>query len=178
MRRPLLALVLVLTALAPAARAADDPSPPREIAGPVEARVVRVRDGDTVEVEAFVWPMQSVSVAVRLRNVDAPELRAKCDSERRSAEAARERFRQLVGQGPVFLSQVSGDKYFGRVLARLGTRDTPDIGAVLLREGLVDAYDGGRRRDWCNAVGAALPERPKTPERPAATTQPGLFWRG
>ncbi|WP_062015337.1 thermonuclease family protein [Aureimonas sp. AU4] len=177
MRRLLLALALVPLAL-PAARAAEDQDPPREIAGPVQARVVKVRDGDTVEVEAFVWPMQSVSVAVRLRNVDAPELRAQCDSERKSAEAARERFRQLVGTGPVFLTQISGDKYFGRVLARLGTKDTPDIAAVLLREGMVDAYDGGRRRDWCNTVGASLPERPKAQQRPAAAPQPGLFWRG
>jgi len=164
--RALLALTLASCALATSASAVEETLPPREIAGPVEARVVRVRDGDTVEVEAFIWPMQAVTVAVRLRHVDAPELRAKCPSEREAAEAARERFRALVGEGPVFLTHVSGDKYFGRVLAQLGTKDTPDIGAILLKEGLVDAYDGGRRRDWCRAVGAGLPG------------QPGLFWRG
>jgi len=160
--RPLRLALLALLFAAPAL-AAEEELPPREIAGPVEARVVKVRDGDTVEVEAFIWPMQSVSVAVRLRNVDAPELRAKCPAEREAAEAARERMRALVGEGPVFLTGVSGDKYFGRVLARLGTKATGDIGAVLLKEGLVDAYDGGRRRDWCRAVGASLP---------------GILWRG
>lgn len=179
MRRALVLLVSCLL-FGSLAQAADDRSPAREIKGPVEARVVKVRDGDTVEVEAFVWPLQSVTVAVRLRHVDAPELKAKCPSERRSAEAARDRFRALVGGGPVFLTDISGDKYYGRVLARLGTKDMADIGAVLLREGLVDAYDGGRRRDWCNGVGASLPQpkatRPSTPA--AMPAQPGLFWRG
>ncbi|WAP70646.1 hypothetical protein [Jiella pelagia] len=60
----------------------------REIAGPVAANVVKVRDGDTVEVEAFVWPMQSVHVAVRLRGIDAPEKRGKCEAEKAAAARA------------------------------------------------------------------------------------------
>nr|WP_245414925.1 hypothetical protein [Aureimonas flava] len=49
---------------------------------------------------------------------------------------------------------MSGDKYFGRVLADVASPAEPDLGARLLREGHVDAYDGGRRRDWCAALGA------------------------
>ena len=67
---------------------AGDDAYPREIAGPVAAHVVKVRDGDTVEVEAFVWPMQSVHVAVRLRGIDAPEKRGKCDGEKAAAARA------------------------------------------------------------------------------------------
>lgn len=142
-----LALVALLASVLPAA--AVEEAPPREIAGPVEARVVKVRDGDTVEVEAFVWPMQTVSVAVRLRHVDAPELRGKCERERDAARRARDRLADLAGDGVVEIRHVAGDKYFGRVLAEMGTPTVPDFAAVLLREGLVDAYDGGRRRDWC-----------------------------
>ncbi|WP_062209343.1 thermonuclease family protein [Aureimonas sp. AU12] len=145
-------LLALLTALPFAAQAADD-LPPREIAGPVEARVVKVRDGDTVEVEAFIWPLQTVTVAVRLRNVDAPELKGDCEAERAAARDARDRLVALVGAGPVRLTHIAGDKYFGRVLADLAGPDEPDIGKRLLREGLVDAYDGGRRRDWCAALG-------------------------
>ncbi|UIJ71852.1 thermonuclease family protein [Aurantimonas sp. HBX-1] len=126
---------------------------PRSIAGPVEARVIKVRDGDTVEVEAFVWPMQAVQVAVRLQGIDAPEHRGKCDAEKAAAARATERLAALLGDGPVTLADISGDKYFGRVLATLSTADYPDLGKILLREGLVAPYGGGKRRDWC--VGAA-----------------------
>lgn len=146
--------LFILLGLAPAL-AADEDAPPREIAGPVNARVLKVRDGDTVEVEAYVWPLQAVTVAVRLRNVDAPELRGKCEEEKAAARRARERLAELVGEGSVTIRHISGDKYFGRVLAEMGSAAAPDLGAVLLREGLVDAYDGGRRRDWCApAVGS------------------------
>nr|WP_246368355.1 thermonuclease family protein [Aurantimonas endophytica] len=122
---------------------------PRKIAGPVEARVIKVRDGDTVEVEAFVWPMQAVQVAVRLQGIDAPEHRGKCDAEKAAAAKATDRLSALVGGQSVTLAEISGDKYFGRVLATLSTADHPDLARVLLREGLVAPYGGGKRRDWC-----------------------------
>jgi len=148
-----------LLGLAPAL-AADDDAPPREIAGPVNARVLKVRDGDTVEVEAFIWPLQTVTVAVRLRGVDAPELKGECEAERAAARHARDRMAELVGDGFVQLRRVSGDKYFGRVLADLASPAEPDIGQRLLREGLVDAYDGGRRRNWCATIGSLKPGQP------------------
>jgi micrococcal nuclease len=127
---------------------------PREIDGPILAHVVKVRDGDTIEVEALIWPMQTVRVAVRLRSIDAPELKGACAAETAAAGDARDRLTALVGGGPVWLTRVSGDKYFGRVLADVASPTEPDLGARLLREGHVDAYDGGRRRDWCATVGS------------------------
>ncbi|WP_332873849.1 thermonuclease family protein [Aurantimonas marina] len=124
----------------------------RKIAGPVEARVIKVRDGDTIMVEAFIWPMQSVHVAVRLRGIDAPEHRGGCAAEKAAAQMATDRLKQLVGGGNVTLTGVSGDKYFGRVLASLSTSDDIDVADRLLREGLVVRYEGGKRRDWCNGA--------------------------
>lgn len=128
---------------------AEPQVPPRRIAGPVEAQVIEVRDGDTVLVAAHVWPMQAVHVAVRLRGIDAPELRGRCESEVEAARAARERLVELVGDGPVHLTSIEGDKYFGRVLADLSSPGESDLAARLLREGLVEPYEGGRRGDWC-----------------------------
>jgi len=124
----------------------------REIAGPVEARVIKVRDGDTIMVEAFIWPMQSVHVAVRLRGIDAPEHRGGCAAEKAAAQVATDRLKQLVGGGNVTLTVISGDKYFGRVLASLSASDGSDVADRLLREGLVVRYEGGKRRDWCNGA--------------------------
>lgn len=115
--------------------------------------MIDIRDGDTVTVAAFVWPMQAVHVAVRLRGIDAPELRGQCESEIEAAKQARDRLAELVGEGPVRLTRIEGDKYFGRVLADLSTETEPDLAARLLREGLVARYDGGRRGDWCAVAG-------------------------
>lgn len=159
-------MVTLLASMASSPVAAEERYP-RTIAGPVEARVVKVRDGDTVEVEAFVWPMQAVQVAVRLKGIDAPEHRGKCDAEKTAAARATDRLSALLGGGPVTLADISGDKYFGRVLATLSTPQHADLGKILLREGLVAPYGGGKRRDWCDGtalqdlsaaeIGAAAP---------------------
>ncbi len=146
-------LTLIGCIVAIPAADAGEPDYQREIAGPVAARVVKVRDGDTVEVEAFVWPMQSVHVAVRLRGIDAPEKRGKCEAEKAAAARATARLTELVGSGEVRLTHVSGDKYFGRVLAKLSAEDNQDLGRTLLKEGLVAPYKGGKRRNWCDGDG-------------------------
>ncbi|BDA86831.1 hypothetical protein Sa4125_43730 [Aureimonas sp. SA4125] len=140
-----LVLLLVGASFPAASTLAAEP----RIAGPVAADIVKVRDGDTVEVEAHIWPQQVVRVAVRLRGIDAPELKARCDAEKTAAIAARTRLTALLAPGGVTLSNISGDKYFGRVLAELNTADGTDVGRALLREGLVVAYGGKTRRDWC-----------------------------
>ncbi|MEX6506093.1 thermonuclease family protein [Jiella sp. M17.18] len=140
--------LLLLAPMGAAAQAEVDYS--RQISGPVEARVTKVRDGDTVEVEAFVWPMQTVHVAVRLKGIDAPEHRGKCPAEKHAADVATARLTALVGDGTVSLFDVSGGKYYGRVLARIGTADDKDLSKTLLKEGLVAPYSGGKRRNWCD----------------------------
>jgi micrococcal nuclease len=119
------------------------------IDGPVVADVVEIIDGDSVRVSAHIWPGQRVSVNVRLRGIDAPELRAGCVVEQRLAMAAREALRSRLGGGPVRLSNISGGKYYGRVLADIRLGDGSDLAAYLLDNGLVRVYRGGRRDGWC-----------------------------
>ncbi|KAB0679368.1 thermonuclease family protein [Aureimonas leprariae] len=144
----LLGCILAVTGSAGSVAAAGE-EPGRTVAGPVAASVTKVRDGDTVEVEAYIWPGQVVRTAVRLRGIDAPELKGRCDGERAAAEVARDRLTALVASRIVQLGEISGDKYFGRVLARVASDDVPDVGAKLLAEGLVAPYRGEKRRDWC-----------------------------
>lgn len=117
------------------------------IEGPVTATVLKVIDGDTLLVRATPWPQQSVDVYVRLRGIDAPELRSRCESERFAARAARRALDGLVPAGSgVRLTRISGDKYFGRVLADVESGDRADPAQALLREGHVRPYKGGRRQ--------------------------------
>lgn len=116
------------------------------IPGPVPAHVVRVVDGDTVVVDAHPWPDQSIRVAVRLRGIDTPELRSKCLSFRASAEKAKRTLADILAPGaPVELRNVSGGKYYGRILADL-SHGEENLGAMLIGKGLAVPYDGGKRK--------------------------------
>lgn len=117
----------------------------RSVAGPVAARIVRIIDGDTLVVEAHPWPGHSVRVSVRLRGIDTPERRSQCADQRAAARLARNELERLVRDFPtVELINVSGGKYYGRVLAdmKAGTRD---VAAAMLASGLARPYDGGKR---------------------------------
>lgn len=141
--RPVLACLLIssLTSVAAAGQ--------RErhvVDGPVSAEILDVIDGDTLLVRARPWPQQSVEVYVRLRGIDAPEIRSKCSAVRAAGEDARAALRALTGAGAtVSLNHISGDKYFGRVLADIRLDDGRDPAAALLSSGHVRLYDGGRR---------------------------------
>lgn len=113
------------------------------------AEVLRVLDGDTFEARVVLWPGLSTTTRVRLRGVDAPELKARCDRERAKAEAAHDRLRNILDQGEVGISRVTLDKYGGRVVADASTHATPDIAAALLDAGVVRRYGGGHRDGWC-----------------------------
>jgi endonuclease YncB( thermonuclease family) len=113
------------------------------------AQVVRVVDGDTFEARVGVWPGLEITTKVRLRGIDAPELRARCPDEIAKAHAARDALGAILAEGAVGVSQVALDKYGGRVVADASTRRTPDVSTALLRAGLVRGYAGGRRESWC-----------------------------
>ena len=112
------------------------------------ALVLLVTDGDTFRARVEIWPGIETVTAVRLRGIDTPELRGKCQAEKDKAIAARERLRTLLAAGPVQLSQVEPDKFAGRVDATV-TVNGRELGQVLVLEGLARPYAGGTRQGWC-----------------------------
>lgn len=116
--------------------------------GTVSARVLRVIDGDTIEVRAQVWPDIEVTASVRLAGIDAPELRAPCTRERDLAIAARELLAHtLAREATVLLTDIAHDKYAGRVIADMRLPDGRDAAQLLLAAGLAVGY--GQERNWC-----------------------------
>jgi micrococcal nuclease len=114
---------------------------------PIE--VLRVIDGDTVEVRAQIWLDQHITTKVRLRSIDAPELNAKCPAEAKMAEASRHRLTTLIGAGQAYLTDLGRDKYGGRVVGTILTHQGDNIAASLLAGGHVRPYNGGKRGSWC-----------------------------
>ncbi len=117
--------------------------------GPVAAEVLRVVDGDTIEVRAHIWLGQEVTTLVRLGGIDAPELKGKCDSERAAAQRAKARIEEKLAGGDVILRNIRFEKYAGRVMSKVETEAGEDLGTALTREGYVRAYGGAKRAGWC-----------------------------
>jgi endonuclease YncB( thermonuclease family) len=97
-----------------------------------------------------IWrPGLELTTRVRLRGIDAPELKASCAQELRMAEAAGDALRGLLDEGEVAIYHIGPDKYNGRVVADVATRRTPNVSDALFAGGHVRKYDGGHRIGWC-----------------------------
>ena len=113
-------------------------------------RLVRVYDGDTffVDIEG-VHPLLGDEMGIRVRGVDTPEIRGKCDKEKELAQAAR-RFAEdaLLGATRIDLLDVERGKYF-RIVADVSV-DGVNLAQLLINNGLGVPYDGkGEKRNWC-----------------------------
>lgn len=124
-----------------------------EISGPVSAEILRVVDGDTLLVEAQPWPQQKMEVYVRIRGIDAPELKSKCEAVRLAGQNARHALETMAADSiRIQLTRISGDKYFGRIVADVILSDGHNVADGLLLAGLVRTYDGCRKpRETCGS---------------------------
>ena len=138
------ALMLCLPLLVCAASASQT------IPGPVEARVLRVIDGDSFVAEARVWPGHTVTVSVRIRGIDAPEMKGRCEAERRAAMRSRAALEAIIGPGPIAMTNIGGGKYYGRVLADVTAPDGRAAAQAMIAHNEARAYAGGKRLAWCN----------------------------
>lgn len=121
------------------------------VANAVPARVGYIVDGDTFAGIVKLQDDIEISVRVRLRNVDAPELHGGCAGEIVMANMARERLSQLLPVGSIIdLRNIKDDKYLGRIDANVILTDGRDVGDVLVSEKLARPYSGGRRASWCD----------------------------
>lgn len=127
----------------------------RQRAGAPDARhavdVIRTIDGDTFEARVHLAPGPDLTTRVRLRGIDAPELKASCQRELQMAQAATLALRDLLGQGDVAIYNIGPDKYQGRVVADVATRKTDNVSAAMLAAGHARAYNGGHRFGWCGS---------------------------
>ena len=107
-------------------------------------------DGDTFAGYVKLEDGISISVRVRLMNVDTPEIHGACAREINMAKRARDRLAELIPIGTtVELKDIKDDKYLGRIDANVIMADGRDVGRVLIDEGLGRPYAGGRRAPWC-----------------------------
>ena len=115
------------------------------------AVVKRIVDGDTFIAKVVLSDgIEVMSVSVRLRNVDTPELHGKCDYEIKRAQYAKQRLGELIPEGStVEIKNIKNDKYPGRIDANVFDSANRDVGLVLVQEQVGRAYSGEKRKSWC-----------------------------
>lgn len=113
-------------------------------------KVSTIYDGDTFSVTISQWPdIIGKNIAVRLKNVDTPEMKGACYQEiLKAREAKKFTVQRLRAAKKVELKNMSRDKYF-RIDADVFI-DGKDLAQELIRNGLGVSYSGGAKTDWCN----------------------------
>ena len=133
--------------------------------GPVQAKVVKVYDGDTftaaicvaavagtrcTQCDAAAEHIQATPTLFncRITGIDTPELRTKNLHEKECGIIARDVVRHMILGKIVTLKCWGGDKY-GRVLTTVFSPKHGDIGLTLIGAELAVEYDGGTKTyDW------------------------------
>ena len=115
--------------------------------------IIRVIDGDTVEVKAdFLPPPLKPVLSVRIYGVDTPEksFRAGCKSEAEKGEQATQFTKKMVANSKEqTIAVISWDKYGGRVLGDI-ILDGQSLRKSLIDNGYAREYFGDKKQSWCN----------------------------
>ena len=116
------------------------------------AKVVRVIDGDTVDVDIDlgfgIWQMNE---RVRIMGIDTPESRTRDKIEKKFGLAAKAKLKSLLGPKPILQTTISkkGEDMkgkFGRVLGDF-LIDGKQVSQIMCKEGHAVAYFGGAKAD-------------------------------
>ena len=109
-----------------------------------------IYDADTFRVTIKKWPdIIGKRIPIRIKGVDAPELRGKCDAEKSKAKAAKQfTVAALRSATTIELRNMKRGKYF-RILADVFI-DGRSLGKQIISNGYARPYDGGKRLGWCD----------------------------
>jgi len=113
------------------------------------SKVISVYDGDTLRVNIDSFPdIIGKNIRIRIKGIDAPEIKGKCQKEIDLAIMARDYLRNTINQSSqIELRNIKRDKYF-RIVGELYI-DGENISKGLIKEKLAYIYHGGKKRSWC-----------------------------
>ena len=113
------------------------------------SKVISVYDGDTLRVNIDSFPdIVGKNIRIRIKGIDAPEIKGKCQKEIDLAIMARDYLRNAINQSSqIELRNMERGKYF-RIVGELYI-DGENISKGLIKEKLAYIYHGGKKRSWC-----------------------------
>jgi endonuclease YncB( thermonuclease family) len=113
-------------------------------------KYIRNYDGDTITFNIKnVHPLLGEEINIRIKGIDTPEIRAKCDNEKILALKAKLFVEDLcINAKRISLKNAERGKYF-RIVADVYI-DKINIGKLLLNNKIAVPYDGGTKINfWC-----------------------------
>ena len=110
----------------------------------------RCYDGDTCTYSiADVPDFFGDKISIRVKGIDTPEIRGKCNSEKSRAKQVRDFVRDLHSQATqIELKNCERGKYF-RFVCDVYLYGK-NLSEILIERGYARKYDGGKRESWCN----------------------------
>lgn len=118
-----------------------------------QGKVVKVSDGDTIEVSIKGWPAPFNPVAIRVDGIDTPESRmppAKCDKEVRLGLIAKKWAKDNLPVNTMVTVIWSQKKEkYGRLLANVILPNGKDFAQEQIKSGNAREYHGETKSDWC-----------------------------
>ena len=113
------------------------------------SKVISIYDGDTLRVNIDSFPdIIGKNIRIRLKGIDAPEIKGKCQKEIDLAIMARDYLRNAINQSSqIELRNIERGKYF-RIVGELYI-DGENISNNLIKRKLAYYYNGRKKRSWC-----------------------------
>ena len=114
------------------------------------SEVTSIYDGDTFRANIAGWPdIIGERIPIRIKGIDTPELRGKCQQEKILARKAKQITVEMLRNAKVIeLRNMHRGKYF-RIVADVYANGK-NVAKELVNRGLAVLYDGGRKnKDWC-----------------------------
>ena len=114
------------------------------------SKVISVYDGDTIRINIDSFPdIIGKNIRVRLKGIDAPEIKGKCQKEIDLAVMARDYLRNAINKSnQIELRNIERGKYF-RIVGELYINGE-NISSDLIKSKLAYYYNGGKKRSWCH----------------------------
>tara|TARA_R100000231_G_scaffold129716_1_gene101187 strand:- start:30 stop:374 length:345 start_codon:yes stop_codon:yes gene_type:complete len=110
-----------------------------------KVEILRVVDGDTVDVRMDLGFNVWHKCRVRLMGINAPESRTRNLEEKARGLAAKDWLKNILESAESDIEMQShGVGKYGRVLGELFTKDG-NINKLMVKEGHAELYDGGKR---------------------------------
>jgi len=118
-----------------------------------QGKVIKVIDGDTIEVEIAGWPAPYNPISVRIYGIDTPESKhgiAKCDKELKLGVISKAWAKKNLPVDTLVTIVWAGKKEkYGRLLGNVILPSGKDFAKEQIKVGNARAYFGEKKSDWC-----------------------------
>lgn len=113
------------------------------------ANVARIVDGDTFDAVVQLTPTITAFRRIRIRGIDAPELRVKDPAQRQRGQYSQALLTQLIGSKECRLI-LHGRDHYGRWVCDVSNEDYTDIGGAMITMGGAIYRRTAHERDDCS----------------------------